>query len=121
MIKLAAPYPNIQTITYLPNPLFSDSEALTVSVSKQQMMDGTLHTYVKTKNSRRKLILAFNLYRAKGQELKTFIQAYFDSKVLLVDHLDVSWVGNFTINPFDFETLSGERQSIQLEFEGCAL
>ena len=119
MLRLAAPYPGVQTITLLPNPQFSDSEALTAAVSSQQTMDGTLHTYVKTKDSRRKLLFSFNLNRLKALELKAFIQAYYRSKITLTDHNDVMWIGNFTSNPFDLESIVDERQTFTLEFEGC--
>ena len=115
MIRLASH----QTITLLPNPEFSDSEALTAEVLSQQTMDGTLHTYVKTKNARRKLLFTFNLNRLKALELKAFIQAYYKSKIRLTDHNNVLWLGNFTSNPFDFESIVDERQTITLEFEGC--
>ena len=115
MIRLAAH----QTITLLPNPQFSDSEALTSEVSSKQTMDGTRHTYVKTKNARRKLIFQLNLNRMKALELREFIRSYYRSEIRLTDHLNVSWLGYFTSNPFDFESVLDERQVIQLEFEGC--
>jgi len=118
MIQLQAPYPLIQTITCLPNPELSDSEAILDEIIKKRSMDGTLHTYIKTKNNRRKLLMQFKLDRLKGLELRAFIRAYYLTKIRIIDHLDQVWVGNFTVNPFEFDTGSSERQDIILEFEG---
>ncbi len=120
MIRLAAPYPNIQTISFFPNPEFGDSEALTDKVAVQRTMTGIFHTNVKTSDNR-KLLFRLLLDREKGRELEAFINSYFASKIQLTDHLGIIWVGHFTSNPFDFETSTGERQSIQLEFEGCEI
>lgn len=108
-----------QTITYLPNPTFSDSENLAVSVNRKYSMNGTRYTYVKSKEERRKLIMRFDLTRAKGMELHAFLRAYYSTEILLTDHLGVVWLGYFTSNPFDLETPArGEYQNIQIEFEG---
>ncbi len=55
MIYQQAPYPTHQTASVLPDPKFSDSEALTDAVSVKRAMDGTRYTYIKTKAGRRKL------------------------------------------------------------------
>lgn len=115
-MRLAAPYPGIQTITILPEPEFSDSEALTAEVSTQRTITGGLYTYVKTKNQRRKLVFALRLDRMKALELKAFIQAYYQSVILITDHNDVKWVGQFGSNPFEFEAM--QLNNIQIEFEG---
>ena len=120
-VRLAAPYPAIQTITWLPNPSWDDSEALTVSVSEQRSISGLLYTYVKTKNLRRKLLFEFELNRMKALELRAFIKSYYRSKIQLLDHTSTIWIGHFTSNPFEFDTPSrGNRQTIQLEFEGVS-
>jgi hypothetical protein len=127
MFEFAAPHPGIQTISLLPNPQFSDTEALTASVSTQRATDGTLYTYVKTKGGRRKLSWTFRLLRPKALELRAFLLSYFASKVRVTDHNNRVWVGNFTNNPFEFTAdsggpmlgdLRGELQSITIEFEG---
>lgn len=115
-MRLAAPYPGIQTITLLPEPEFSDSEALTIEISTKRTITGNLYTYVKTKNQRRKLLFRFRLDRMKGLELRAFIQSYYQSDILITDHNDVSWIGKFTSNPFEFE--STQLDTIQIEFEG---
>ncbi len=129
MFQLLAPYPRTQTITVLPNPRCSDSEALMVVVTRKTAMDGTRYTYVKRKDNRRKMLWTFMLTRNKALELRAFIYSYFASKVKVIDHNDRVWIGNFTNNPFEFDTPErsapaispmprGEAQVIELEFEG---
>jgi hypothetical protein len=127
MFEFAAPHPGIQTISLLPNPQFSDGEALTASLSVKRATDGTLYTYVKTKGGRRKLTWTFRLLRPKALELRAFLQSYFASTIRATDHNGRIWLGNFTNNPFEFDTdsggpfiggLRGEMQTITIEFEG---
>jgi len=126
---LQAPYPSMQTTTVLPLPKFSDTMALTDAVMVKRAMDGTRYTYVKTKGGRKKLKWEFLLTRNKGLELRAFIRSYFASKILVTDHLGRYWIGNFTGNPFEFDTTErgapprqgwpvGEVQAITIEFEG---
>jgi hypothetical protein len=119
-IRLEAPYPLVETTSFLPNPSFSDSEGLTEEIVQKRTMNGRLYTYVKTKSGRRRLLLSFTLDRMKGLELRAFFRSYYYSKIKLTDHLGISWIGYFTSNPFEFETNSKERQNIQIEFEGIS-
>jgi hypothetical protein len=129
MFQLSAPHPLLQTTTVLPNPLFSDQEGLTANVTRKTAMDGTRYTYVKRKESRRKLKWSFRLRRNKALELRAFVFAYFASRIKIIDHNGRVWVGNVTNNPFEFDTPEraapaidplprGEMQTIDLEFEG---
>ena len=129
MFEIAAPYPMLQTTTLLPDPQFSDQEGLAVTVSRKTAMDGTRYTYVKRKDDRRKLKWSFRLSRNKGLELRAFIFSYFASKIKVIDHNGRIWVGNFTSNPFEFDTSGraapaiapmprGEIVNIEIEFEG---
>lgn len=129
MFIIQAPYPTLQTSAVLPNPQFSDSESLLETVDKKRTMDGTLYTYVHHKSGRHKLSWTFSMTRNKGLELRAFIVAYFAAKILIRDHNDNVWIGNFTVNPFEFNTDQraapaispmplGELQTITLEFEG---
>ena len=131
MFEIAAPYPLLQTTSVLPDPEFSDQEALTVSLTRKVAVDGTRYTYVKRKNDRRKLKWAFRLTRNKALELRAFICAYFASKIRAIDHHGRTWIGNFTSNPFEFDTSDrsapaltpmprGEIVNIEIEFEGVA-
>ena len=116
-VILQAPYPLIQTTTLLPDPGFSDSEAALDEVIQKRTMTGSLYTYIKTKNNRRKLVMQFKLARLKSLELKAFLRAYYRSKIKLTDHLEQVWIGNFTSNPFNFE-INKSMDNTTLEFEG---
>ena len=114
MITLAS----YQTTTVLPNPAWSDSEQLTGEVTIKRSINGGVYTYIKSKNDRRRLLFQFRLTRSKSLELKAFINAYYSSKIYLIDHENQRWIGNLLNNPFELEALFGEEQNIQLEFEG---
>jgi len=111
MFTLQAPYPSLQTTRLLPNPQLSDQEGLTATVTRKTAMDGTRYTYVKRKQ-RRKLKWTFRLMRNKGLELRAFLFAYFASPVKIIDHNGQTWVGNFTSNPFEFDTPQKARPPI---------
>lgn len=81
MFILQAPRPSLVATTLLPNPEFGDAERLTDEVLMKRAMDGTLYTYVKTKNSRRNLQWTFRLTRNKALELRAFVQAYYAAKI----------------------------------------
>ena len=106
------PDPALETTTLLPNPQFGDGENLTDEVQVKRAMDGTLYTYVKTKNGRRKLQWAFRLTRNKALELRAFIQAYYAKKIRVTDHNERVWVGNLMNNPFEFDT-SGRAADVE--------
>ncbi len=129
MFQLQAPHPSLEATSQYPNPVFGDSEGLTDAVQVKRAMDGTLYTYVKRKNDRRRMQWTFRLTRNKGEELRQFIRTYFAKKILVTDHNDRVWVGNFVNNPFEFNTPRraapaiapmprGETMEITLEFEG---
>jgi hypothetical protein len=88
-------------------------------------MDGTSYSYVRRSGGRRQLQFDFSLTRMKALELIAFIRAYQASKIQLIDHLDQTWVGNFTVNPAELETVrrsatspGRERVTVRIEFEG---
>lgn len=129
MFQFEAPYPGIQTTVLTPNSLPSDTEALAASVSSKRAVDGTLYTYIKTKAGRRKLTWTLRMRRPNALNLRAFLLSYFASKIKVTDHNGRVWVGNFTNNPFEFDTpersgptnsdgLRGEIQTITIEFEG---
>jgi len=124
-VRFGAPYPTMQTFSYLPNPEFGDLEGGRTSPVIMRAIDNTRYTYVKAKDLRKRLQLQFTLTRAKALELRAFIVSYYRSRVQLVDHLGQKWVGYITTNPNEFETTGraagapgDELQSIQIEFEG---
>jgi len=118
-----------QTASVLPNPEFSNTEALTASLTSRRAIDGEHYTYVKTKNGRRKLQWTFLLTRNKALELRAFIIAYYASVITVIDHEDRKWVGHFTNHPFGIRSETkagpaiqswprGETHSLAIEFEG---
>lgn len=128
MFMLQAPYPSLQTASILPNPQFSDQEALLGTVSRKLAVDGTRYTYIK-RRGRRKLLWTFRLSREKALEVREFLFTYFASKIRITDHKGQAWLGYFTSNPFEFESQGraapaisansrGEIQTVSLEFEG---
>lgn len=125
MFVIQAPYPTIQTATYLPNPQLGDSEANVLNVDIKRAMDGTTYSYVKTRD-REKLIWSFRISQHKGMELMEFYQSYKASQIKITDHLGNIFIGYFTSNPFEFEASGRSVASpgldtmvaIQIEFEG---
>ncbi len=107
-----------QTTTLLPNPQWNDSENIVDDIMVKRKLGVGRFTYNKTKNNRRRLLFNFKLSRLKALELRAFIQAYFASTITLIDHLDQLWIGNFTINPFDFTSINADIIEISLQFEG---
>jgi hypothetical protein len=112
MFQFSAPYPTLQTTSLLPSPEFSDGVAVLDSVARKTAMDGTTYTYVKRRSGRKKLTWQFKLTRNKALEFQAFIYAYFASQVLATDHFGRTWLGNFTSNPFEFDTADAARPAI---------
>lgn len=127
MFYLEAPYPGIQTTTLLPNPVLGDSDNLLVAILTKRSMDGTLYTYVKKKDGRKRLVFNFQVTRMKGMEVKEFYRSYAASRIKITDHLGRIWVGSFMTSPLELEFTGpwkskryprGEIISLALEFEG---
>jgi hypothetical protein len=106
-----------QTTTVLPDPEWSNSEALASEINIRRSINGLKYSYIKQK-SRRKLIFNFNLTEPKAQELRSFLHSYLDSEIKLIDHNDIIWIGIITNNPFEFSSTLPDYRNIQLEFEG---
>lgn len=117
MFKIEAPYPAIVATTILPDPEFSDQEGNAITLNIKRSINGTRRTYVK-KPGRKKLQWEFEMERLKAYELRTLLELYNSKQVRITDHNDRVWVGYFTVNPVEFETISDEWRSITLEFEG---
>lgn len=125
MIEFTAPWPSADCRIYLPNPKFGDSESLALEVMPKRAMDGTLYTYVKTKGSRRKLIMSFTITRLKSIEFNRFLRMYISKQIQIVDHLSRTWVGYITTNPVEFSTANrgapgggSELVDVEIEYEG---
>jgi hypothetical protein len=122
---LRAPYPGVQTTTLLPAPRWGDSKALTASVLRMRAMDGTLYTYVRSKNGKKRLQWEFEISRNKALELREFFNSYHSALIQAIDHDGDSWVGYMLSNPFEFTGAGragpywpgGETMTIRLELE----
>jgi hypothetical protein len=126
-VRFAAPYPAVQTFIHLPAPQFGNSEANVSTVEFKKSINNTKYSYVKTKDSRRKLLINFDVTQAKGTELLEFIRSYHSVLVQYLDELGQRWVGYFITNPNQIETrnlaVKDENAkfayvTIQIEFEG---
>lgn len=100
---MRAPYPYVTTTTVMPSPRFSDSKALGAIVNRMRAMDGTLYTYVNSKNGRRVYQWSFEMARNKALELREFLDSYHSYKIQVTDHDGTTIVGYVKNNPFDFE------------------
>lgn len=127
-VQFTAPYPLNQTTTFVRDPEWNDSDNLKSQLDVKHALDGTLYTYVKKQNHRRRLMMAFTLTFHKALELQAFFRAYYASKIYIKDHLNREWIGYAVNNPFEFVTDNkggpgggGELTSFQLEFEAVPL
>jgi hypothetical protein len=88
-------------------------------------MNGTLYTYVKSRNGRKKFQWEFEIARNKALELREFINSYQGRLIQVTDHDNDIWVGYLRNNPFEFTGAGragegwpgGETMTIILEFE----
>jgi len=122
--RLSAPYPSLTTTTLLPSPTWGDTKAITGSVTTMRTIDGTLYTYVKSRNGRRKFRWDFEISRHKALELRAFINSYFGKPMKIIDHDGDTWIGYLINNPFEFGGAGrangwpgNETMTISLDFE----
>ena len=127
MMRLGAPYPGVEMYTYLPNPIFSDSENSVGSVEFKRSMTNVRYSYVKSRAQHRRTTFSIEMTRMKALELRAFLLKYPTTRIELVDHLGVRWLGYITTNPNEFESTKSNRSvanvghsysQIQLEFRG---
>jgi len=122
---LKAPYPGVATTTLLPAPKWGDSKSLAATVQTMRAVDGTLYTYVKARNGRKKFQWEFEIARHKALELRAFINAYRGALVQVIDHDGDVWIGYLRNNPFEFTGAGragpnwpgNETMQVMLEFE----
>jgi len=121
---LRAPYPAARTTALLPSPKWGDSKSLAATIKTLRSLDGTLYTYVKSRNSRKKFQWEFELSRNKALELREFINSYRGTLIQVIDHDTDTWVGYLRNNPFELSGVGravnwpgGETMQIMLEFE----
>ena len=122
---LKAPFPAVITTTLLPSPKWGDSKAITSTVTSMRSINGTLYTYVKSRNGRKKFNWEFELSRHKALELLYFLRSYHGKLIQIVDHDGDTFHGYMKNNPFEFagagragENWPGkETMTVILEFE----
>jgi len=126
MFKLEAPKPGYQTTTVLPSPVWGDSKGAAPSLASIRAMDGTLYTYTKQRNGRKRLHFSFEIARSKALELRAFIKAYYLSAIRITDQNNSVWIAYLKNNPFEAAGKSraasfpgGETMTVALEFEEC--
>jgi hypothetical protein len=102
MFVMMAPYPQLSTTTLMPSPNFGDSKLLRSSVKTMRTTDGTLYTYVISRDQLKKFKWDFVLSLNKAKELSDFIDTYFASKIKIIDHDDAVHIGYLKNNPVDF-------------------
>ncbi len=124
MFIIRAPYPYIATTTLLPSPVWSDSVSLAGTVSRMRTMDGTLYTYVTSRQGRKAFQWSFEVARNKAIELIEFFNAYFSQALQITDHNGDVWVGYIKNNPFElsgagraFGWPGNETMQFTIEFE----
>lgn len=123
-VILQAPYPQLETASILPNPQMSDVQAQLHEVEVRRSMNNTKRTYVKS-TDRELITHAYRITRGKSLELEAFINAYYGSKIKMVDHDDIAWLVYFGSNPFEFNGAGravgvpgDEMQTITVTYEG---
>lgn len=123
-IILEAPYPGIETTTFLPLPSFMDTENLLSIVEIEASMAGELYSYIR-ESDKRQWTFRFELSRAKALELYEFLEAYSGVEIRIR-----GWKGKIihaTIlsNPIPFTYISRMHPTglvdIPIEFEGVEL
>ena len=102
MFTLMGPFPNYSVTTLLPSPSFGNNAMLRNSMTIMRTLDGTLFTYVKRKDSLRKLKWSFKISVNKAKELSDFINTYYASKIKATDHNGDSFIGFLKNNPVEF-------------------
>lgn len=120
-MKIQAPFEQIQTTTFLPNPIFGNSVITAAEVARKKSMNGATYTYVKKKD-RRKISLTVEITRDKLLELQEFVSIYLTADIRLTTHEDEVWKVVFANDPFEFEAIvSGSHFQVKLDFEGRKL
>lgn len=127
MFKLEAPMPTPQTTTFLPDPELGDADNYPNSVNKRRAMDGTRYSWVKSRDRLRR-VWTFRFSKDKELELYAFLDAYGSTPIRATDHLGGVYLGYFTANPVEFESIAraagGATQvdsamyGVQLTYEG---
>lgn len=113
---LQAPYELIQATIFLPEPEYSNSEALSTQLIIRRSMSGKPYSYPKS-DGKIKLSFSLILTREKSAELVEFVSAYSGYNWKLTDHKEKYWKVILLNEP---ELVNDGRsfEKINLDFEG---
>ena len=101
-VMIEAPYPRIQHVLQMPNPIFSDSKAIAAQMDFAKSINNTPHTYIVT-NEDWLLNYSFDrVGRGKLLELIDLIENYADGKMRLTTHEDEIWKVTLETIPAQF-------------------
>lgn len=96
---IQAPYNVPQTSVILPNPQLGDTDGHDLILSIKRSLTGGKITHIK-RNQQRILNFQLILTRAKTEELKEFVKAYYGEEMRLFDWRDRVWKGIWESNDF---------------------
>jgi len=120
MFRIEAPYPGVQEIMHLPNPLFGNSENANVDVFIKKAMDGTKQTHVKTTGTRT-FNFSFNVTRTMAIQFRSFCESWLHRTM----RIRIFYPDNTTIidgviidNPISITMDSRNNVTLQFSFEG---
>lgn len=103
-VRLEAPYNSVAQITFLPNPVLSDEEAMDIQTEVFKSMNNTLYSYNRRPSSDdQKITLSFeNVARGKILEVIEFFELYVSGFIRLIDHRSRVWKVMLDNNPTEF-------------------
>lgn len=116
MLIIQGPHPSLTSIVILPSPTETNTESLAATVQTIRMMDGSLRTYVKPKDSRKRFRWTFVVAHTKAKELEDYTIAY-SGEPAMVSWKNTNYIGWLTLNPFEMRGQTQEYYEITLEFE----
>jgi len=129
---IKAPYPHVQTVMVLPNPVLDNSEEPLDERDYRIMMDKTVYSYIK-RIGESTFRYSFRLTRLKAIEVIAFVENYIGTKWEITDHHEVVSYVYCTSDVKTLTTVRGpgtgpcyfdgysvnEGLTLDLEFEGA--
>lgn len=116
MLLIQGPFPSNANLIVLPSPNETNTEGLTSSVQTIRKMDGSLNTYVKRRNGRKKFRWEFTIGHLKAKELEDYTISFSGEPAMIIWNAN-TYIGYLTLNPFEMSGLVSEFYRVTLEFE----
>ena len=106
MLLIQGPFPSNTTAVVLPSPRETNNESLRASIQTIRKMDGSLSTYVKPRDQRKKYRWEFVVGNSKAKEVEDYM---IDNagELAMVTWNGTIYIGYVTLNPFE---MSGDTQ-----------